>query len=73
LRVPFGSELVVIAKGALCTVSVVFPITPDCCPVIVVLPADAPVARPLALMVATAVFEELQVTWLVIFCVLPSE
>ena len=39
----------------------------------VALPADTPVANPLALIVATAVLDDVQVTWLVIFCVLPSE
>ena len=63
-----------ISSGWACTAKIVDPDTPpDIAAVIVVVPADAPVARPLALMVATAVFEELQVTWLVIFCVLPSE
>jgi hypothetical protein len=39
---------------------------------IVVLPGTTPVARPLTVIVATAVFVEVQVTELVRFCVLPS-
>ena len=39
---------------------------------IVVVPAPAPVAKPVLLMVAAAVFVELQLTELVRFCVLPS-
>ena len=71
--VPLGKELVVIESGAVCTVSVVLPVKPDCDAEIVVLPADVPVASPLLLIVATVVFDEFQPTWLVIFCVLLSE
>ena len=39
----------------------------------VVVPADTPEASPLALIVATAGVDEFQFTWLVMFCVLPSE
>ena len=35
-------------------------------------PAAAPVARPLVLMLAAAVFEEVHVAELVRFCVVPS-
>ena len=59
-----------------CTVSVVLPVTPDSVADISVLPADAPVASPLAsgvVIVATAGLDDAQVTWFVIFCVLPSE
>jgi hypothetical protein len=65
LTVAVGNELelVVIASWAVCTVSVVVPVTPDCEAEIVVLPADFPVARPpLALIVATAVLDEFQLT-----------
>jgi hypothetical protein len=59
------------------TVSVVLPVTPDNVADMVVLPADTPVASPLPLggfvIVATAVLDDAQVTWLVIFCVLRSE
>jgi hypothetical protein len=51
----------------------VLPVTPDDVEEIVVLPADTPLASPLALIVATVVFDEAQVTWLVIFCVVPFE
>ena len=40
--------------------------------VIVLVPADAPVTRPAALIVATDVFDEFHVTEFVRFCVLPS-
>ena len=39
----------------------------------VLLPALTPLASPAELMVATAVFEEVHVTWLVMFCVLLFE
>ena len=54
------------------TVSVVVPLTPLSVAVMVAEPAAAPVARPLELMVASEVFEELQVTCDVIFAVDPS-
>jgi hypothetical protein len=39
----------------------------------VVVPAETPVARPLALTTATTVLDETHVAWLVTFWVLPSE
>jgi len=39
--------------------------------VIVVVPAATPVTRPAELIVATAVLEEVQLTWLVKLCVVP--
>jgi hypothetical protein len=67
----------VIASGAdagdACTVSVVLPVTPDDVADMVVLPADTPVASPLASIVATGMLDDAQVTWLVISCVLPFE
>ena len=39
----------------------------------VVVPAETAVARPLALIVATPVLDDVHVAWLVIFCVLLSE
>jgi hypothetical protein len=39
----------------------------------VLVPTATPLASPLALMVATVVVAEAQVTWLVMFWVLPSE
>jgi hypothetical protein len=47
-------------------------VTPFCVAEILLEPMAAPFARPLVLIVATAVFEELQVAELVRFCVLPS-
>ena len=38
----------------------------------VAVPGATPVTSPVTLTVAAAVFEELQFTWLVMFCVLPS-
>ncbi len=58
--------------GAL-TVSTVLPVTPESRAEIVEVPAAMAVAKPLALMVATAVFADDQLTWLVKVCVLPSE
>ena len=55
------------------TVSVVLPETPVRVAVMVVLPPLTPVATPVLAMVATAVLEELQVTWVVRFWVLLSE
>ena len=54
--------------------SVVLPDTPDIVAVIVVVPADNPAeASPAGLIVATDVFDDVQVTWLVKFWVLPLE
>ena len=39
----------------------------------VVVPAATPEASPAELIVATDVLDDVQVTWLVRFCVLPSE
>jgi hypothetical protein len=50
------------SAGADCTVSVVLPLTPLSDAEIVVLPAPAPVASPLALSEATDVFEEVHAT-----------
>lgn len=50
-----------------------FPVRDDIVPKMVVLPADIAEARPLSLTVATAVFDEVQLTWLERSCVLPSE
>jgi hypothetical protein len=52
---------------------VAFPVTEDIVAEIVVLPADVPEARPVALIVATAGFDGVQLTWLEMFWVLPSE
>ena len=66
-------EVVVITSGAACTVRVLVAVTPLSAAEITVAPAETPVASPLVLMVATAVFEEVHVTRLLRFCVLPSE
>ena len=59
--------------GGACTVSVVCPVTPASPAEIVVAPPEIAAARPLALIVATPVLDDVHVTWLVMFCVLPSE
>ena len=45
------------------------PVTPDSVAEMVVVPAETPVARPLVLIVATPVFDEVHVAWLLTFCV----
>jgi hypothetical protein len=76
-----GREVVVIASGAgageACTVSTVLPVTvipvtPDNFADMVVLPADTPVASPVAL-IAAAAFDDAQATRFVIICLLLSE
>ena len=54
------------------TVSMVLPLTEPRVAVIMVVPRLAPVARPEALMPATAGMDDDQVTWEVRFLVLPS-
>lgn len=54
------------------TVSVVNPLTAPEVAVIVLLPTPVPVARPIPEMVATADADELQLTEVVRFCVVPS-
>ena len=49
-----------------------FDVTPFCDALMLVDPTAAPVATPFVLMVATAVLEDVQITELVTFCVLPS-
>jgi len=84
-EVPAGEELteplpvpdVVMVRVAdpwveLPTVRPVVPVTKPEVAVIVLLPADTPVAKPELLTVAMAVLEELQLTAFVTFCVLPS-
>jgi hypothetical protein len=46
---------------------------PLCVADMAAVPILTAVARPKLLMVATPVFEETQLTWPVMFCVLPSE
>jgi hypothetical protein len=57
----------------LVTVRVAWPLTPLIEAVITEEPAPTPVASPLPLMVATAVLADTQLTWLVRFCIEPSE
>ena len=66
-------EVVVITSSAAWTVRVLVAVTPLSAAEITVAPAETPVASPLVLMAATAVFEEVHVTRLLRFCVLPSE
>ena len=61
-----------IANAAACTVSVVPPLTALCVAVMVEVPPATAEASPEVLMVATPVFEDDQVTCVLIFCVLPS-
>ncbi len=62
----------IVDRVAAVTVSVVLPETPPKVAVIVVVPAATDVARPALSIVAKAVFEELQVTWVVKSCVVKS-
>ena len=68
-----GALIVMDCSTAAVTVIVIeFDVTPPCAAVILAEPTLFPVARPDALTVATAEFEEDQVTELIRFCVLPS-
>ena len=60
-------------SGAAVTVSSVLLVTPAKVAEILVVPAETAVAKPPALTVATPVFDDLQIAWLVIFWVLLSE
>src|SRR6266542_1837979 len=62
----------IVDRVAAVTVSVVLPETPPKVAVIVVVPAATDVARPALSIVAKAVFEEPQVTWVVRSCVVKS-
>ncbi len=62
----------IVDRVAAVTVSVVLPETPPKVAVIVVVPAATDVARPALSIVATPVFDELQVTWVVKSCVVLS-
>ena len=60
-------------RVAAVTVSaIVFEVTPACAAVILLEPTPVPLARPLVLIVAAAVFEEVQFAELDRFCVVPS-
>jgi hypothetical protein len=69
---PPGRDVVVSANVVGCTVSVVLWLTEFCVAVMVVVPPAIPDASPELLMVATPVFDDDQVTWVVMFCVVPS-
>ena len=71
MDVPVGVTAMDSSTGGV-TVSPVEPLIAPEVAEMVALPVPAPVARPLLLIVATALFEEPQVTELVKFCVLPS-
>ena len=77
-RAMFGlaGVTVTVWRAALLTVSVAPPTTPLNAAVIVVVPGDAPTASPEMpaelLIVATVGFEDVQVTEVVMSCVLPS-
>lgn len=62
-----------VSVGGAWTVSVVPLVTPANPAKIVVVPAETAVAKPLALIVATVVLDEVHAAWLVRFCVLLSE
>src|SRR2546428_456471 len=72
----FVGVTVIVDRVAFVTVSVVFPETSPSVAVIVVVPAATDVAKPCEppalLIVATAVLDELQVTWVVRSCVVLS-
>ena len=65
-----GATAIVVTVFAV-TVSAAMPLTPLSVAVKVVEPAAAAVARPAALMLATAAFDELHVAVDVTFCVVP--
>ena len=75
---PLGTEgadgvTAIDTRVAVVTVMVVDPVTLPEAAVMVVVPTPVAVARPPAEIVATVAAEELQVTVVVRFCVLPSE
>jgi hypothetical protein len=69
---PLGSDVVVVTSVVVCTFKLVLPATEPCVAVMVVFPPAIADANPELLMVATAVFDDDHVTWLVMVCVLPS-
>jgi hypothetical protein len=73
---PLGKEVAAITSGVACTVKVALPliaVSPIPCEAMMLeLPPAIAVAKPEALILATFVFDDDQVTWVVIFCVLPS-
>jgi hypothetical protein len=70
---PLAAVIEIDCSVAVVTVSaMLLEVTPFCAAAILVEPVDAPVAKPLVVMVATVVFEELQIAEAVRFWVLPS-
>lgn len=69
----FAGAIVMATRVAVPTVNVVLPVTPVVMAVISAVPELTPVASPAAPTVATAGFEELQLTEFVKFLVVPSE
>src|SRR6185295_11677983 len=63
----------VILNGVACTVRFVLPAAVPSVAEMVVLPGLTAVARPVLLIVATLVLEDVHATWLVRFCVVPLE
>jgi hypothetical protein len=68
-----GVTAIEVSDGGALTVNVVLLVTLASAAAIVVLPAETAVAKPLALMVANVVFDDVHATWVVRFCALPSE
>jgi hypothetical protein len=58
--------------GAVTVNAIAFEVTPLCVAVMLLEPTPAPVAKPLVLIVAAAVFDEVQLAELVRFWVVPS-
>ena len=73
MAVLFGREAVVMDNGTGWTVRTVEPLMPASTAEIVAVPADTQVARPAVFTVATLVIDDVQITWLVIFRLVPSE
>jgi hypothetical protein len=71
--VPLDSDAVAMVSDAACTVSPALPETPLSVAMMVVLPGFTAVASPAPVIVATLVFDEVHVTELVMFWVLPLE
>ena len=70
----FTGATAIVCNVAAVTVSVsAAEVTPSKLAVMLLVPTPTPVARPAALTVATDIVAELQVTWLVMSCWLPSE
>ena len=72
-RIPLAAVIEIDRRVADVTVSaMLLEVTPFCVAEILLEPVATPLAKPVVLIVATAVFEELQITEPVRFCVVPS-